>query len=304
MILGIDNGYNFTKTSEDVIFKSSAIAGKDDINDVLQVETNGSNYIIGTNSGDFIADSDKFKNEHNRNLLKLNTLTSIGLSYPIEKDINVKCVVGLPVNYFSNQKESFKKMLTGLKESIYINKIGFQQNITIEDVLVYPQTAGYVFANAEKCKDKDILVIDIGGGTWDISHFKNMILTNKATYTEGMLVLYSKISQFLNSKYYTKFDENDLYDLIQRNYFSVDGKKISTNIFDDIILNHVSKVMTRIKRDFDLAGMDNIILIGGGADELKDILIKYHIQNLECEQNSQFLNAKTFKIMGNLKFNS
>lgn len=299
-ILGVDNGYNFTNTNKLVKFLSTIREGHDEYNaDILEIEVKEKNYIVGEPNGDYIVDADKFKTEEGKELLKITSLAAIGLSYPTEKFIEVIVSGGLPVAYYSKQKEDYielMKELDGMK--FKINKVGFEQTIKIKDVQVIPQSAGVVF---EKNLGKEsTIVIDIGGGTWDVSQFEGYKMVKKATYSEGMLILYSKLAQFLNSTYYTKYAASDIYNLINRGFFTVDGEKKSIDVLDKMIEDHVSNAIANIKRDFELSNVDNVIGIGGGAIELKSLLVK-HIKQIEIEKDAEFSNAKNFKAMAELK---
>lgn len=300
-LLGLDNGYNFTKTSEGVSILSTIKHGIDHINtNVIQVLIKDKNYIVADENGTYIADADKLKSEESRELLKVCTLTSIGLSYPEETFIDVEVVAGLPVDYFSNQKDEFKALLESFNEKITINSIGREQKIRITKATIYPQSAGVVFSKAKQVKGETSLVIDIGGGTWDISQFDGLKLTKKRSYSEGMLVLYSKMAQYLNSEFYTKFNTSDIYALTERRFFTVAGERKDISVADEVIENHVSKVITDLKRDFDTTNVDNIFLIGGGAKPLYDLLKKV-FPNATLEAEAQMTNAKCFELMGQMK---
>lgn len=302
-ILGLDNGFKATKTSKKISICSTIEKRVDDINEVLQVKIGDDNYVVGEPDGVYIADADKLKTEENKENLKVCTLTAIGLSYPTETFIEVNLIVGLPVGFFTKQKEEFKKMMESISEKVYINKLGIEQTIQVKKALVFPQSAGLIFKKAQesdRIKKETSLVIDVGGGTWDVSQFDGLKLVKKATYQNGMLILHSQIAQELNSKHYTKFKTSNIYDLIIRGFFTVEGEKKSMSEVDHLINDHVSEAAINIKRDFDVNNVDNIYLIGGGAVEVKPFLDKY-INNIELEKNSQFINAECFELMGKMK---
>lgn len=299
-ILGMDNGYNFTKTSMGISFLSTVKEGHDDYNTVLEMELDGKNYIIGESNGEFIADADKLKSKAGQDLLKLTSLAAIGLSYPEDKFIEVNIVAGLPVAYFSKQKDDFKKFIKELDGSVItINKIGFKQTIKINEILIFPQSAGIIIEKG--IKNESSLVIDIGGGTWDVSQFNGLKLEKKATYGEGMLILYSKIAQYLNSNHYTRYNATDIFDLIKRGYFTADGQKQSISIVEPIIQEHINNVMTQIKRDFESTSVDNIFGIGGGIEFVKEYIKDF--PPIKIESDSQFNNVKNFALIGKLKLN-
>ena len=193
-----------------------------------------------------------------------------------------------------------KYMMENLSEKIYINEVGIEQTIKVNEVLVYPQSTGLVFKKANELKLESSLIIDIGGGTWDISQFNGLKLEKKATYQEGMLVLYEKIAQFLNSNYYTNYEPSEIYKLLNRGFFTAAGEKKSMDVVKNIVVDHVNSIMTKITRSFDVISVDNIFLIGGGAKELA-LYIKEHLPNAELIDNSQFTNAECFEIMGKMK---
>lgn len=299
-ILGLDNGYNFTKTSKGIVFCSTIRKGQEFINESHQIEVNGEHYIVGEKIGHYIADSDKLKTPQSREIVKVCSQTAIGLSFPHDEIIELDLVVGCPIAYFSQQKDEMKKLMQELSGEIYIKEIGKKQTINVHEVLVYPQGIGVVFKHASELKGETSLVLDIGGGTWDVAQFDGLKLTQKATYQEGMLILYEKIAQYLNATHYTEYEASDVYSLLDKGYFTVYGEKKSMDEVKPIIELHINAVMTKIKRAFAVTSMANVFLIGGGADSMESY-IKKHIPNVHVEKNNQFTNADCFEYMGSLK---
>lgn len=265
-----------------------------------QIEVNGEHYIVGDESGSYITDADKLKTSRSREIVKICSQMAIGLSFPHDGTIELDLVVGCPVAYFSRQKDEMIKLMKELSGEIYIRDIGNKQTINVHEVLAYPQGMGVVFKHASELKNKTSLVLDIGGGTWNVVQFYGLELTQKATYQEGMLVLYEKISQYLNVTYNGKYEISDVYSLIDEGYFIDYGKKKIMDEVKPIIELHINAVMTKIKRAFAVTSMANVFLIGGGADSMESY-IKKHIPNVHVEKNDQFTNADCFEYMGSLK---
>lgn len=306
-ILGLDNGFRFTKTSERVRFESTIMKGEDIFNeDTLQVKIRENNYVVGDPNGEYISDSDKLKTEENKENLRVCTLTSIGMSYPTEAFIDVRLVVGVPVAFYKKQKDEFKELMMSFSDKIFINKIGFEQTIVIKDVLVYPQSAGLLFKKVQtnpKVKTETSLVIDIGGGTWDVSLFKGLRFIEGQTFKAGMLILHGKIAQFINSNYYTTYKKGDIYDLLQRGYFTANGTRNSMDVTKEVCEKFIKTVADDIKDQFHPEDVDNICLIGGGADEVEPYLDK-HIDNIRLEDDAQFINADCFELMGRMAWSA
>lgn len=301
MILGLDNGYMYTKTSENVMFMSTVKRGKDiDINkETLQVNIDGIDYIVGSEDGSLVADNNKIDSI----VTEICTFTAIAKSFPESTFIEVEVVVGLPVNYYSKQKDAFKQKL--LSYGTKRVKIGnnHSQDIRITKADVFPQSAGVVFLNAKDLKNDDTFIIDIGGGTIDCSYFKGLKLVDKATYAKGMITLYSQLVQKINTDFDTNFDKLELDEKFRKGYIntSTNGKVDIVKMYENDFINHVEKLSTDIKYDFKtINNMDHILVIGGGGIRLFDKLQKF-FPKAKLVDNAQFSNAVAFKYMGEMK---
>lgn len=300
-ILGLDNGYRFTKTSEKISLGSTIINDTDEVNEVVQCYINDNHYIVGEPNGLYISDSDKLQNKDNIENLKVCSLTTIGMSYPKSSFIDVNLVVGVPVAYFKKQKDEFKKIIHSFSDTIKINQVGKKQTININDVMVLPQSAGIVLVDAEKNKHLTSLIIDIGGGTWDISRFDGLTMVDSDTKKKGMIVLDTILANYLNKNYYTNFHHSEIYNLMQKGFFTTNGVKEDISVLDSVINDYVKKITDDIKRQFNPESIDNVKIIGGGASILYDYIVKF-IPNAEKTKESQFSNAISFAKLGEVKW--
>lgn len=299
MIIGLDNGYHYTKTSEGIIFPSTIKQGKDiDINkDTIQVNMDGSDYIVGSDNGDYVADINKIKSP----VTEICTFTAIAKSFTDQPVIECDVIAGLPVGYYAKQKEDFKNTLMsyGLKK---LTIDGHTQTIRITSAEVYPQSVGVVFLNAKDLKNDDTLVIDIGGGTVCVSEFHGLKMTKQATYPDGMLVFFSRLVQKINSDHECKLENYQLDDKIfVKGYITTENGRVDLRSYDADVNSHVSSISTQIKRDFNTSTMDNIFVIGGGGKRLYSKLHEQHFKTARLVDNAQFLNANAFKFMGEMK---
>lgn len=298
MIIGIDNGYAFTKTSEGVIFPSTIKSGKDiDINkDSLNVEIDGIDYVVGANNGQYVTDNNKTDSL----VTKICTFAAIAKSFPNLVKIETKVVVGLPIAYYSSQKDAFKeKMLSYGTKKVKINNEC--KEITITDVIVYPQSAGVVFLNTKDIKKDDTLVIDIGGATVDVSFFQGLRLSGKATYPLGMMVLHSNLVQRIVADRNVNLEMHQIDDKLEKGYITTHEGRINLSEYDNDINAHVTKIANNIKTDFkNYNSMDNTFIVGGGGIRLfKKIGPLFN--NSELVSNAQFVNANAFKLMGEMQ---
>ena len=111
--LSIDNGYGYTKSyPSNIKFKSTVKLGVDNYNeDVIQVEYDNQNYIVGENNNSYNNDQDKLISRFGRTHFIISTLVSIGLSYSTEKEIELDLCLGTPSEYYEKQRHGIVDLL-------------------------------------------------------------------------------------------------------------------------------------------------------------------------------------------------
>lgn len=284
MIIGVDVGYTYTKiaTREGIdIFMSTVHEGSLDINKSITIEYQGREYTVGE-KGVYSVDLNKIQDE----TFLLCLYTAIAQSMKYNSDI-VNLVTGLPVAYYSKQKHSLKNLLEG--KDIFIKINGRQKIFTIVNCLVFPQSAG-LFTLYPELFEKDLLVIDIGGMTVDVSYFEGLKLVKYATYPMGMLKLFGEIVQAVNSEYAVNLELLDAEKVIQG--IEIDGHKIN---IEDIVKKHTEEILRPIKLEFPYKTTKKTF-IGGGAITLQKFLPEM------VRKESIYDNARAFYRIGVEKF--
>ncbi|WFD12024.1 ParM/StbA family protein [Tepidibacter hydrothermalis] len=297
MLIGIDHGYTYTKSSKGIIFPSRVRTGEDlDINETITVEINGVSYVVGEQESNYSIDTNKVNDEKT----KICILTSIALSSK-QKFGEVDIITGLPPGHYKNQKKSLKQML--LDESIFKMKVnGENKIIKINKADVFLQGAGPIFMSPNKYKNSKVLVIDIGGLTVDVCYFEKMKLIKYRTYEKGMLKLYSKMVSDVNSK----FDLNHSVldgERILKEGVKIYGQQQNADFLNEVTSAHIDSFITDIKLDFPIKTMDHVLLIGGGGKGLYQN-IKDYIPNIELLPDSQYINALAYEQIGKVRFNA
>ncbi|QEK11716.1 ParM/StbA family protein [Crassaminicella thermophila] len=295
MLIGVDQGYTYTKNSKGVIFPSRVRVGETiDINNVIEVQIEGKSYIVGEKESNFTVDTNKVDDEKT----KVCILTSIAKS--TEREItDVKLITGLPPGQYKQQKEKLKDMLldSGLTKIIINNQKKYLRIIKAD---VFVQGAGPIFLNPNQYRNAKVLVIDIGGLTIDCCYFENMKLEKYRTYEKGMLKLYSQMISEVNSKLELNLDVIDGERVLNEG-IKIYGKYQNLRFLEPAINSHVEGFMTDIKLDFPIKTVDYIILIGGGSKGLNERLQKY-MPNAELFHDSQFTNATCYEQIGRVRF--
>ncbi|WP_069649627.1 ParM/StbA family protein [Caloranaerobacter ferrireducens] len=293
MIIGVDNGYTYTKNSKGVIFPSKVRTGESiDINNVLEVEIEGKRYIVGEKESNYTVDINKVDDEKT----KVCILTSIALSMDNDYE-EVKVITGLPPGHYSKQKIQLRKMLLNSGATkIIIN--GKKKHLKIVDADVFVQGAGPVFLQPNKYRYAKVLVIDIGGLTVDVCYFENMKLVKYRTYEKGMLKLYSQMISEINTYLELSLDISDGERILNEG-IKIYGKQQDLRFLNPIIDGYIESFMTDIKLDFSIKTMDYILLIGGGSQGLYHRL---NIPNAEILPDGQFTNAVCYEQIGRVRF--
>lgn len=286
MLLGVDLGNWNVKTSEGDIFPSRYTVIENILGatgDVLEYE--GIKYYIKEG---------KLENNYD----KANKETNIILflySLAIQKNSYFKAVVGLPVLAYKNSKETFRdKLMENKIYKLILN--GKEKTIVIEDLIVFPEGAGAYFNITNRAKNA--VTIDIGGGTTNIVSFKNGKLDKCTTIAKGMIELYNRIRDFLNSKYTLKLELEDIESLLKEG-LKVDGQEVNWSFIKSITDNFISDLMNEL-RNFEIR-TSTVYLTGGGTKLLKAPL-KYKIPGLVLVEDYLFANARGFRNVGGAKW--
>ncbi|MDU1279240.1 MAG: ParM/StbA family protein [Clostridium sp.] len=238
MILGVDLGNYYTKSSKGVSFlsKVSFIGG---IENKDFIKTDNKKIYLG--EGEF---DTEYRKAYRGNLINL-------LQGAIEKsstDRNNKVVVGLPLSQYKADKEYL------------INRI--LQSKLVTDVEVVPEGVLTVPNNYEG------IIIDIGGRTTDICLLEvegsKRRIKRPTSLAKGVMNLESDFVNYINSSYGLDLKQDDAQRII-RNGLTIYGEKKEVSM--DIFKEFVESIVRNVQVDYSLK-TNNVVLIGGGADKL------------------------------------
>lgn len=292
-ILGVDKGTTYTKTDRGLIIRSTVRTyRKNEVlldNDKTIVEYEGNKYVIGE-KGNYSTDLMKSQHENTKLLI----LTTIGLSYP-DRFIEANIITGLPIALYSSQKRQMKDMLQrDSTHQITIN--GQKKYIRFSNIEVFPESAGAFYSQNEYT---DALIIDIGGLSIDIALFEKGKLIKYSTYPMGVMKLYSKIINYINSQYDLSLNEWDMEKVLNEGLY-IYGNRVELN-YDYLVKEHIEEIIERLKLEYDLKIIANILLTGGGSQWVYQYLQKI-IPQVKLMSNSQFNNAIGYRNIGKVIF--
>lgn len=214
---------------------------------------------------------------------------------------NIKLITSIPANQFNSFTEEMKNtIMDNNKISI---KIGDEEtkNITIEEVAILPE--GYsIFKTTPKqylVEGAKTVIIDIGGGTTELIVFdENGRFINGDSINKGLLDLFDRVQLDMQAKSkklisiedVRKFTDGKLK-IIGLNNYNYNYDEISNN-FGNELLNLIFGKLPYIMQC-------NVIVVGGGAIKLKDIIsqkINHALFNTDitslCDSNCKVAVAK------------
>jgi plasmid segregation protein ParM len=179
-IVGIDQGFGNMKCRH-VIFRSGVRAY--DAEPPMTADAlfyKGKYYVVGEDHKSFVSDKSQDEDYY--------ILTIAALAKELEfrhiTDCEVVLAVGLPIQWITAQKESFRKYLMK-NEMIEFRYHGQDYLVRIDDVQVFPQGFAGIVQRAGDFKGLNVLA-DIGNGTMNTMYLKDGKPMTSRCYTDKL----------------------------------------------------------------------------------------------------------------------
>lgn len=261
-ICGVDVGNITTEvtTSKTVNVFESRLAEATDLKRIagatsFEMVNSGESFLV--NQGEFENNSFKYEKENFIQLLHYSIAANMSSG-------NIKLVTGIPAHQYNAFKDEMKnKIMMNNKISVKINEE--TKNILIEECVVMPESYG-IF----KMVDKNLLiagartvVIDIGGGSTDLSYFdESGQFIDGDSVDLGLLDLYRDVQVEVQNKFKFNMPIEDV-----RRYF--DGEYNPIGVTDEpkgpATINNFKLLINRISGKCKGLKQQNVIIAGGGA---------------------------------------
>lgn len=267
MILGVDLGNYYTKSSKGISF----------ISKVSNIEGMGDNKLIKIGNEAKYLGEGEFDSEY-RKAYKPNLLYLLqGALLESSTDKVNKVVVGLPLSQYSEDKHYLSNRIirSGMVEDVEVSCEGIN---TVPD-------------------EFEGIIIDIGGRTTDICQLiieggKRKV---KQPYSlpKGMLNLESEFINSINAKYGLDLVPGDATRILKSGLY-IYGERMEYSM--DIYKEFVEGIVGRIQVDYSLK-TNNVALVGGGSKILHNPL-KKRIPQAHLIENSFYANAMAYERIG------
>lgn len=289
MQIGIDIGNYYTKSSEGVKFESR-ITEDDSIQNgsVTSIEYNGKNYLI--EEGTF----DSNINKLNKGTFMISLATMLAMS---TNEMNIELAIGLPVNHYATQKDKLLDLIYDNEEIVIYYK-GEKRRYYISKCVIVPEAVGVYYSLPSQflaqIKNRDVIMLDIGGKTTDTCLIDNRMLIQKPnTQPYGMIGLYNQISNAINNEYPELCVKPEEVNHILNNGLYEFDKKLNVDFIENIIDKFVADIINLVKLQYVDYQRKIVIVCGGGGAFLGERIRKY-IPNAIVNSDI-FANAKGFK---------
>lgn len=292
--IGTDFGSCNLKTSTGIIVPSKVTkCNSNFFGAEYLVEFDNESYIIG--EGEYDTVLDKTKKENFIPMLCL----ALGLS---TKEQATRVVAGLPIGqYKSKAKEKLEQIiqdhrmlnfkLNGVERHIIIENFA----VTAEGIATYYSLPG---EQRRELKEKDIILLDIGGRTSDIALLKagkKRTIGQNTSLEVGMINIYKDVINEINSRHTLGLDI-EAAEFILKHGLEVDGEKQDTEFIKEILMNNIKKVFKELNVSYPVRTSPILVTGGGGEAFFKAIKRRYPTSIMV--NNHMFSNAMGYKKVG------
>lgn len=283
MILGVDLGNYGVKTSEKIHFLSKF--SETSFTEENKIIYNGKTLFLG--DGEFSTDWNKSRKESTLPLL-------FSAIYKSTQDNVNQVVVGLPIQQYKIHKLELKELIENNRCARVNNR-----QLIIEDIEVAPEGASAYYNIDSSIRrdigDKQLVMIDIGGRTTDVSMFVNKKIVDIKTISVGMLNVYQDIIDCINTEYTQNLNLEDGEVIFKEGLF-LDGENKDISFIRPILQNHFNSIYKDLQLKFNLS-KGYVFLTGGGSHIFKTAF-KNRLNNLIVSNNPLWDNAMGFKRVG------
>lgn len=291
--IGTDFGSCNLKTSTGIIIPSKVKKCTNFFGAEYLVEFEDESYIVG--EGEYDTVLDKTKKENFLPML----CVALGTS---AKEQAVSVVAGLPISqYKSKSKEKLEQMIQN-NRMLNFKLNGIERHIIIENFAVTAEGIATYYSlpreQRKELKDKDIILLDIGGRTSDIALIKagkKRTIGESTSLEIGMINIYKDITNEVNSRYTLGLDIEDA-EYILKHGLEVDGIKQETGFIKEILLNNIKKVFKELNVSYPVRTSPILVTGGGGEAFFKAINRRY--PTAKMVDNHMFSNAMGYKKVG------
>lgn len=256
----------------------------------------GARYRVGDG-----AENESYSETKQEDIHKICTYTALAL-LGVQNGDSVILGIGCPLSIFKNKKarEEYGRFIGNSHEPVTIVIDGRKITFVIEKTVVFPESAGIVYLDFDKYKEKTVGVIDIGGLNTNccvyqkIAPVPSTIFTTRLGGKEMFKTLLDKLNSSLNlSSPIADYQMNDIMEsgfVFDRRDKAKEQK--SKKIIHDYRLQHIQEVYDScVKHNWAVDNME-IVFVGGTSlllkEEIKEV---FGVDDSYFYEGAEFLNC-------------
>ena len=249
---------------EDLIFVSTfAVYDAADTSEKTLLTYEGTTYRM-----EFEKDFDGEYNKAMKNY-KPNLLWALDKSGVQDGD-RIRLLLGLPITSLG-QSDKIRNDLVAKSFTFTTTE---EKTIYIDEVIIIGECISSYYMLPSEIRDKDLVLIDIGGRTTNVTEYKNKRIVNKDTFALGTIDYYDRVKKRFNNEAGQNVETYNV-----RHY-------MKTGVipkYDDIATDIVDEIMNKVKGPFNLGLGKIIVFTGGGSLDLRKEIEGYNKNYLFLE---------------------
>lgn len=255
-------------------------------------------YLVGEIDGRGSSDNDRSEDE----VFEVCLLNAIASQIKDTKETDVRIVTGLPMKTYKKKINRIKIIEKFVSKEVYnVVLNGKKRNFKISKLVIFPQGAGLDLLDPT-LTEGDVIVVDIGGGTVDVSVFRNGKWIEGDSKRIGINTLYTNILQKIEGEYNVEYQNNfEAENIIKRKYIIVNDKEINvSNIIEKCLNEKTEEILETVKSMFPTYWTTSRkVFIGGGSDLLRENIKK----QLACNvvKNAEYTNLQIYGEVGRIQ---
>ncbi|MBS4220066.1 ParM/StbA family protein [Bacillus sp. FJAT-49711] len=263
------------------------------------VELNGDEYLLGEMVSEDYVDYSLNKASLIHQISIYTAIAQLLQKANAPTNVDIRLAVNVPINTYKDsvQKEKFKQMVENHKRTIHFMVNGKAYSIDLTDVTIVFEGMGEVYAKPDKYKEKNTIIVDLGGLNTTFCTFKGIhpLINTMIVSDLGINILKGKIGKIINEHYGLSVSSDDLEQVLRSGYFASKGEvyEDSKVFIEEIKYEHLQQIIRFAKSRGYTFNMSDIHFVGGGAITLRRYL-KQQFPHGVIMDNPQYSNCLSF----------
>jgi plasmid segregation protein ParM len=196
----------------------------------------------------------------------------------VQNGEHIRLLLGLPITSLG-QADKIKNDLVGKS---FTFKTTEEKTIHIDEVVIVGEGISSYYMLPKEDREKDLVLIDIGGRTTNVVEYKNKRIVNKDTFPTGTIDFYNRAKNKFNNENGENVETHSVRHYIQQGVIPV-----YTELEDEFI----KELMNKIKTPFNLGLGKLIVFTGGGSIDFRRAIEEYN-KNYKFLENPIHSNNK------------